>query len=69
MNEEDFKRLCPNLWAAIQARQKMYDVYGIPYVTHSYIQYWELIQRVEDSRAFIYYQIPPFRDMIKIILN
>lgn len=55
MNEDDFKKMCPNLYKAIMDNRKQYEIYGIKFMSHSDLKIYEIRNRVEDLRAFIYF--------------
>lgn len=53
--EEWFIKNCPNLYKQMMDNQNYYTFYGITIRSHTSLTAWFIIKRVEDCRAFIYY--------------
>lgn len=47
MNEDEFKNNCPNLWDAINSNQQWYEIYGIMFISHSIVEYYDIRKMVE----------------------
>jgi len=53
--EDEFKKMCPKLYKAIQDNQQEYELYGIKFMSHTSLTYHEYKRRAEDPRRLIYF--------------
>jgi len=69
MDKEDFKKLCPNLYNAIQANQQQYEIYGIKFRSHSIVTFYDIKDRVENPRSTIYFVSKTVLGAFPVVLN
>jgi len=69
VSREWFEQHCPNLWAAINdpANQKPYQIYGIPFTSHSPLTYWDYVAKYEREREgnltlYLKYEFPKYHN-------
>ncbi len=69
MDEEDFKKMCPNLFGAIKDNQYIDEIYGIKFKTHTALTRHQIIEATEDRRAFLWGDSKMINEIIFMVLN
>jgi len=69
VEKEWFENNCPKMNKAINESQKQYEIYGIKFMSHTELTYYEIRERAEDVRAFKYFKFKHNRDFVQITLN
>ncbi|MEQ9466595.1 MAG: hypothetical protein RLN88_04235 [Ekhidna sp.] len=55
MEEEEFKKNCPNLYSSMQSKMQWYEVYGMKFKSHTILTKMRIEERAErtNCRYFI----------------